>query len=121
MRTPSNTTSQGNIERLPVIDEQDIRFVRLSVGGEPFKKRVLSMAQDNYGFVWLGTDDGLYRYDGYTLRPYRHDPNNPQQSEREHRDTVIYKDRAGILWIGTGYGGLDRFDTAQRRFHALPA
>ena len=61
------------------MDKQDIRFDRLSVGGEPFNKRVLAIAQDNHGFVWLGTDDGLYRYDGYSLRAYRHDPCRAQK------------------------------------------
>lgn len=111
----ANTTSQGNIERPPVIDEHDLRFVQLSAGGEPFKKWVFSIVQDNYGFVWLGTDDGLYRYDGYTLKAYRHDPNNPQ-SLSENTVTKLYKDRAGALWIGTAYGGLNKLDTTQNTF-----
>ena len=74
----------GGIQRLPVIEKQDIRFEALSVGGKPFQKRVLALAQDNYGFLWLGTDDGLYRYDGYSLRQYSHDPGKPTQSERKH-------------------------------------
>src|SRR5215472_11857971 len=37
--------------RLPVIDKQDIRFVRLSVGGEPFRKWVTAIAQDDFGFI----------------------------------------------------------------------
>jgi len=101
--------------RLPVIDKQDIRFVRLSVRGEPFRKKVLSLVQDNYGFVWLGTDDGLYRYDGYTLKPYGHDPNNPR-SLTDNSVFALYKDQAGTLWIGTLYGGLDRFDPAREVF-----
>jgi ligand-binding sensor domain-containing protein len=101
--------------KLPVVDKQDIRFNRLSVGGEPFNKRVLAIAQDNHGFVWLGTDDGLYRYDGYSLRAYQHDPNNPR-SLSDNTVMTIYKDRAGILWIGTLYGGLDRFDPDQDVF-----
>jgi ligand-binding sensor domain-containing protein/signal transduction histidine kinase len=106
-------TSDGPV-KLPVIDKQDIRFVPLSVGGERFQKRVHALAQDNYGFVWLGTDDGLYRYDGYTLKAYRHDPNN-SHSLSDNTVFVVYKDRAGILWIGT-YGGLDRYDPAQDDF-----
>jgi signal transduction histidine kinase/ligand-binding sensor domain-containing protein/CheY-like chemotaxis protein len=99
------------IVKPPIIDKQDIRFNRLSVGGKPFKKWVIAIAQDNYGFIWLGTDDGLYRYDGYTLRPYRHDANNPR-SLSDNTVKVVYKDRAGVLWIGTGFGGLDRLDPA---------
>jgi signal transduction histidine kinase/ligand-binding sensor domain-containing protein/CheY-like chemotaxis protein len=103
------------IQTLPVIERQDIRFVRLSVGGRPFQKRVVGIAQDNYGFIWLGTDDGLYRYDGYSLKPYRHNPDDPR-SLGQNTVLAIYKDREGILWIGTLYGGLDRLDPAQDSF-----
>jgi ligand-binding sensor domain-containing protein len=105
----------AGIQRLPAIEKQDIRFEALSVGGKPFQKRVLSLAQDNYGFLWIGTDDGLYRYDGYSLRHYGHEPGNAR-SLSENTVMVIYKDRAGILWIGTAYGGLDRFDPAGDTF-----
>ena len=103
----------SGIQTLPVIDRQDIRFVRLSVGGRTFQKRVDAIAQDNYGFVWLGTDDGLYRYDGYSLRHYRHNPEDPRSLSQNHV-FALYKDRAGILWIGNG--GLDRYDPAQDAF-----
>ena len=103
------------IQKLPVIDRQDIRFVHLSIGGQPFNKRVLAINQDNYGFMWLGTDEGLYRYDGYSLRSYQHNPNNPRTLS-DNVAQVIYKDRSGTLWIGTGYGGLDRFDPALDAF-----
>ena len=112
---PAPASPLNDIHRLPVIDRQDIRFVRLSVGGRTFQKRVLAIAQDDYGFVWLGTDDGLYRYDGYSLKSYRHNPGDPR-SLGQNNVTAIYRDRAGILWIGTGYGGLDRFDPAQDAF-----
>jgi signal transduction histidine kinase/ligand-binding sensor domain-containing protein/DNA-binding response OmpR family regulator len=107
--------ADAGIQKLAVIGKQDIRFDVLSVGGKPFQQRVFSLAQDNYGFLWLGTDDGLYRYDGYSLRQYRHDPNNPR-SLADNTVMVIYKDRAGILWLGTTYGGLDRFDPAGDTF-----
>ena len=92
-------------KKLPVIDRQDIRFVRLSIGGQPFNKRVLAINQkkDNYGFMWLGTDEGLYRYAGYSFRSYQHNPNNPRTLS-DNVAQVIYKDRSGTLWIGTGYG-----------------
>jgi signal transduction histidine kinase/ligand-binding sensor domain-containing protein/FixJ family two-component response regulator len=107
--------ADGEIQRLPVIDKQDIRFDGLSIGGKPFQKRVFALAQDNYGFLWLGTDEGLYRYDGYGLRQYSHDPGNPR-SLTDNTVMLIYKDRAGILWIGTVSGGLDRFDPAGDTF-----
>ncbi len=100
---------------LPVVDKQDIRFVRVAAEGEPLESRVSSIAQDRYGFLWFGSDDGLYRYDGYKLKSYRREPGNPNSLSD---DTVlaIYRDRAGILWIGTGFGGVNRFDPAADSF-----
>ena len=48
------SAGDGEIQRLPVIEKQDIHFEALSVGGKPFQKRVPALAQDNYGFIWLG-------------------------------------------------------------------
>jgi signal transduction histidine kinase/ligand-binding sensor domain-containing protein/CheY-like chemotaxis protein len=111
----AGATTPVGTKVLPVIHKHDIRFIRISVDGEPFQKRVLRIAQDNYGFMWLATNDGLYRYDGYTLRPYRHDPNN-LRSLSDDVLSRICKDRAGTLWIGTEYGGLDRLNPAQDTF-----
>jgi signal transduction histidine kinase/ligand-binding sensor domain-containing protein/CheY-like chemotaxis protein len=111
----ATTLLPGSAKRLPVIDKRDIRLIRLSVNGEPFRKYVMAISQDNYGFIWLGTDDGLYRYDGYTLKSYRHDPDKPH-SLSDNTVKTIFKDREGILWIGTGYGGLDRLDPAKDTF-----
>jgi len=104
----------ARVVRLPVIEGQDIRFVPFSVGGRSFQGRILSITQDNSGFLWFGAADGLYRYDGYNLKPYLHDPADPNTAID---DTVwiVYKDRSGILWVGTN-GGLDRVDPTQDTF-----
>jgi signal transduction histidine kinase/ligand-binding sensor domain-containing protein/CheY-like chemotaxis protein len=96
---------------LPVTDGHDIQFTRLSIGGESFQSRVSGIAQDRYGLLWFGTDDGLYRYDGYNLRPYRRERGNPN-SLSDDTVTAVFRDREGILWVGTGFGGLDRLDPA---------
>ena len=56
-----------------VLDRQDIRFIPLSVNGVSLRARVWSIAQDNFGILWLGTSDGLYRYDGYSLKRYENE------------------------------------------------
>ncbi len=114
-RIPASTSVQSGLVKLPVIDKQDIRFTQLSVGGESLQSRIQSITQDNYGFLWLGTNAGLYRYDGYALKSYRHDPNNPN-SLSDDTISVVYRDRDGILWIGTGLGGLDRLDPTEGTF-----
>ena len=99
-----------------MVDKQDIRVVRVPLEGGSLQSRVVSIAQDRYGFLWFGTDDGLYRYDGYKLRPYRRERGNPN-SLGDDAVKVVYRDRSGILWVGTGFAGLDRLDPVSDTFH----
>jgi hypothetical protein len=62
--------------------------------------KVISLAQDSIGYLWFGTQEGLYRYDGYTLRLYQHDPTD-SSSLSNNTAEVIHIDQAGSLWVGT--------------------
>lgn len=100
---------------LPTIDQQDIRFTTLSINGERFKETVYSIAQDKHGFIWLGTSGGLARYDGYSLKRYRHDPDDPDSLSDDTVRSVLV-DRRGNVWAGTNFGGLDRLEEARDVF-----
>jgi ligand-binding sensor domain-containing protein len=108
------SSPRGGVVSLPVVDQQDIRFLRFSVDADAPRSRITGITQDNYGFLWLGTTSGLYRYDGYSLKHYVHDPGD-DASLSSDRIWTVYKDRAGTLWIGT-LGGLDRLDAARDTF-----
>ena len=66
--------------------------------------------QDRTGVMWIGTENGLYRYDG-TFRLYARQANNPL-SLSHNVVTALCEDKEGILWVGT-LGGLNRFDRAR--------
>lgn len=71
--------------------------------------------QDSLGFIWIGTQEGLLRYDGYTFKHYNH---IPFDSTSLSNDWVldIEEDHHGNLWIGTFGGGLNYFDQKTEKF-----
>ena len=79
---------------------------------------VRDIVQDNHGFMWFATNNGLNRYDGFDLITYRPlSPANQQiQSLSHHIVHELMLDSTGVLWIGTGQG-LNRFDPATGRFN----
>jgi GAF domain-containing protein/ligand-binding sensor domain-containing protein len=93
---------------------QELRFERISVEQGLSDSTVTCFYQDSAGFLWIGTNDGLNRYDGYDFQVYRHDPGDPTSLSHDSV-TAILEDSSGVLWIGTA-GGLDWFDRRQERF-----
>jgi len=82
-----------------------IPFERLSLADGLSQSTVTAIVQDETGFMWFGTQDGLNRYDGYSFRVYRNDPDDPASISHDSiRDLV--PDGSGGLWIGTEGGGL---------------
>ena len=60
---------------------------------------VKSLLQDHTGYLWVGTDNGLFRYDGNTFRSYGHQDGLPNTEILSLADSP-----AGVLWIGTNSG-----------------
>ncbi|MEW6732345.1 MAG: two-component regulator propeller domain-containing protein [Acidobacteriota bacterium] len=85
-----------------------IEFERLSVNEGLSYGSVRNILQDRFGFIWIGTDDGLNRYDGYQITVYRLNP----QDSHSITDNIITdscEDRDGRLWFATARGGLNRY------------
>jgi len=91
-----------------------LRFQRLNVEHGLPQSRVSAITQDSRGFLWLGTEDGLSRFDGYQFVVYREDERNPR-SFSGGSIFSLYAVPAGHLWIGTEKG-LNRYDPANDSF-----
>ena len=76
------------------------------------------LCQDKYGYMWIATDYGLNRFDGYHFTEYLHQHND---STTISSSTVcaLFCDKDGELWVGTNKG-LDRFDYATGTFIHYP-
>jgi len=81
-----------------------------------------AIVQDRQGFLWVGTQHGLYRFDGQQIKVWQADPADPNALSADWVSSLLV-DRQGIIWIGTRYGGLNRFNPATEQFSrvALPA
>ncbi|NVJ60899.1 MAG: EAL domain-containing protein [Gammaproteobacteria bacterium] len=70
---------------------------------------IIDIHHSRDGYIWLATQDGLNRYDGYQLKVYKHLPDDPH-SLAANFVWSIAEDVQGYLWIGTENGGLSRFN-----------
>ena len=75
---------------------------------------VFCCAQDKRGFFWMGTKDGLNRFDGYTFKVFRNDPGD-SLSLGDNFIRSLYIDNDNILYAGTR-NGLYRFNAMKENF-----
>jgi diguanylate cyclase (GGDEF)-like protein len=78
-----------------------------------------SATQDGEGFLWIGSQNGLARWDGYHFRIYRADPGKSGYLPDNFIQTLL-TDARGVLWVGTTSGGLARYDREHERFIVYP-
>src|SRR5689334_19605609 len=76
---------------------------------------VFTTLQDRRGYMWITTENGLNRYDGYGFKVFRHDPNDPD-SPSGIMARALHEDAAGRIWLGTFSNGLDLYDPATGKF-----
>ena len=76
------------------------RFEHIFVKDGLPDNNVFWFLKDHLGFLWIGTGNGLVRYDGYNFVTYKHNPNDTS-SISNNFITSVYEDKEGVLWIGT--------------------
>ncbi len=96
-------------------DTPDLRFQQLTYEDGLSQSSVRAMLQDQQGFLWLGTWDGLNRFDGYEFVVYKNKPDD-SNSLSHNLVTALLEDQDGIIWIATLGGGLNRFDPRTETF-----
>jgi ligand-binding sensor domain-containing protein/signal transduction histidine kinase len=100
---------------LPQICDCVLRFDHISIEQGLSQSSVHIIFQDSRGFLWFGTQDGLNRYDGYTFKSYKPDPDSPYSLSDRWINSIV-EDQEGYLWIATRLGGLNRYDPRTEQF-----
>lgn len=80
---------------------REFHFQRLASERGLTQGSVNAIAQDAQGFVWIGTQGGLHRYDGERYRLYRHDPADPSSLPDSFVTALAPAADGQSLWIGT--------------------
>jgi signal transduction histidine kinase/DNA-binding response OmpR family regulator len=76
---------------------------------------VYDILQDKEGFIWVGTKDGLNRYDGYNFKVFTNDPSNTR-SLSSNSINKLFEDSKGRIWVGTENDGLNIYDKKSGEF-----
>ena len=77
--------------------------------------KIFSIAQDQFGFIWIATENGLERFDGSRFTSYKHDMGDDSSIAGNSLNQLLV-DGDGVLWIATKYNGLDRYDPVKEEF-----
>lgn len=82
-------------------------FKNISISDGLPNNTVKCFAQDGQGFLWIGTFNGLTRYDGFKFEVFRHNDSNINTLANSHVESMLYDGRGG-LWLGLKEG-IDHF------------
>ncbi|MFM7201630.1 MAG: two-component regulator propeller domain-containing protein [Myxococcota bacterium] len=116
-KTPEKQGSEGRASASVTAtraDQGSAVFQRLSIEEGLSQSEVNTLAFDREGYLWIGTQDGLNRYDGTQFEVFRHDPRDTSSISHDFIHSVVI-DHAGEVWFNTKTG-FDRWDPLRRAF-----
>ena len=95
------STSYANIR-------ESFNFKNITIEDGLSQSTVETIYQDSKGYIWIGTDDGLNRYNGYEFKHYKHDKYDKNSIANNYIVDII-EDKNGYIWVST-IGGLSRIN-----------
>lgn len=102
----------------PSLFGQNQEFSHVTTENGLSSNAILTITQDPSGFMWLGTANGINKYDGRNVKQYLV-PNKNQEVRTSTNIFCLHTDADGVLWAGT-YGGLLRYSIEKDAFVKMP-
>ncbi len=81
----------------------DLNFDQINYDEDFSPSMISSIVQNRKGFIWIGTENGLFRYDGYSFYRYMRNKDDKATLSNNHVN-VIFEDSDQNLWVGTNHG-----------------
>ena len=94
---------------------QELKFNHLGSAQGLSQAVVNTVFQDQRGFMWFATQEGLNKYDGYSFTVLKHNPVDTNSLANSFVNT-IFQDKQGNFWVGLHGGGLDMYNEAGGKY-----
>ncbi|CAN5334640.1 two-component regulator propeller domain-containing protein [soil metagenome] len=101
-------------------EPDQFRFEHITVNEGLSHSDAMCVTQDKAGFIWVGTNKGIDRYDGYRLKQYVL-PLDDQDGITSNRIRALHIDKRGRLWVGVERAGLYWYDADRDQFVSIRA
>jgi serine phosphatase RsbU (regulator of sigma subunit)/ligand-binding sensor domain-containing protein len=98
-----------------IAQKKPVKFSRLTSSNGLSQNRVSAIVQDHDGFIWIGTEDGLNKYDGYNFEIFKRNPGD-SLSLNDNQALAMHVAKDGALWIGGSLTGLSKYNSATKTF-----
>ena len=98
-----------------IAQKKPVYFNHLSSSNGLSQNRIYGIVQDHEGFIWIGTEDGLNKYDGYNFEIFKRVPGD-SLSLNDNQAQAIYVAKDGTLWAGGTLAGLSKYNSATKTF-----
>ncbi len=102
--------------RLLFAQDQDIKFEKITIKEGLSENTVYSISQDDHGFMWFGTQDGLNKFDGYKVSVFSSIDKLDSLHISDNWINKIKSDSVGNMYIATNGGGLNVYNIHTKKF-----
>ncbi len=98
-----------------IAQTKPIKFNRITSSNGLSQNKASAIVQDYDGFIWIGTEDGLNKYDGYNFQIYKRIPGD-SLSLNDNWVNSLYVAKDSVIWVGSEFGGISRYNSATNNF-----